>query len=141
MGWRRSILSVAVIAAACGGDTGNTISPTSVTSQTSTEFFAITVPVQSSRFYAFSLLEAGTVEITLVRVSPDDGKSTLTTRMGLGNGTPNGTDCDLTNTVVTPPGLTAQLKIPLGVGTHCAKVFDVGELRTPVNVMVRIVHP
>jgi hypothetical protein len=61
--------------------------------------------------------------------------------MGLGVGTPLETDCSVTNSVATAPGLVAQLVNSLAAGTYCAKIYDLGGLTVPVDFTVRIVHP
>jgi hypothetical protein len=129
---------MAVLAAACGQD--STVSPSSSV-VAAPQFFTGTIPVGGSRFYSVTLTRAGTVELTLISVSLDARVSTLGTAMGLGSGVPNGPDCELTRSVNTVPGLTAQLKTAMGAGTFCVKVFDIGSLTTPVNVAVRIIRP
>ena len=52
----------------------------------------------------------------------------VNTVMGLGVGTPLGTDCTITNSVTTAPGLNAQLVNSLTPATYCAKIYDLGEL-------------
>lgn len=131
-------VGIAAIAAACSKDSASITSPSSTTGDRLTEVFTGTVPVQGSRFYSFTVSNAGIVELTLVSLSLDGRGSTLTTAMGLGSGTPNGTDCDLTNSVNTAPGLTIQLRTAMAAGTHCVKVFDIGNLTTPVNFAVRM---
>ena len=61
--------------------------------------------------------------------------------LGLGLGTPVGTDCNLTQQTTTGPGLVPQLTASsVAVGTYCVKVFDVGNVTVPVNFAVRIDH-
>jgi len=131
-------LGAAAIAAACGQDSLGITSPSSTASDRLTGIFSGTVPVQGSRFYSFTLSNAGTVELTLASLSLGAQGSTLAMAMGLGSGTPNGTDCDLTNSVNTVPGLTIQLRTAMAAGTHCVKVFDIGNLTTAANFAVRI---
>ena len=133
----RVVLAVATIAAACG-DSAPT-SPSPVTGEAA-QLFSGTLPVGGSSFYSFTVSQAGTVEFTLASVSLDNRGSTLTTAVGLATGTPNGTQCDTTNSVTTQPGLKVQLRTALGPGTYCARVFDVGNLTASVNFTVRIVH-
>jgi hypothetical protein len=133
----RLLLGVAAISAACGDST--TTSPTPVTGDM-TQLFSGTLPVRGSNFYSFTLSQAGTVELTLASVTLDGRGSTLTTAIGLGSGTPNGTDCDITNSVTTSPSLKAQLRTAMGPGIYCVRVADVGNLTTSVNFTVRIVN-
>ena len=136
------LLGAASMAAACSGNstTTTTTAPSTIAS-TSARVFVATLAIHGASFYSVSLTRPGTVELTLVSVTLVDGGATETTTMGMGIGTPNGSGCDLTDEINTAPGLTAQLKRALAVGTYCAKVFDIGTLKTPVNVGVRIVIP
>ncbi len=95
---------------------------------------------EGARFYSFTVGEAGPVQITLVSLVPSTSGDTLNTAMGLGVGLPNGTDCETTKWVTTPPGLASQLTVPMAAGTYCTRVFDVGNLATTVRFVVRIVH-
>ena len=133
-----ALLGAAAIAAACSDSAG--ISPSTV-SGTTTLLFTGSVPVRGSRSYTFGLSRPGTAELTLAGVSLDSRGSALTTPMGLGLGTPSGDDCDMTTSVTTPPGLTAQLRTATGPGTFCVRVFDAGSLTTPVNATVRVIQP
>ena len=134
------LLGAASVAAACSGNSTTTTAPSTPASP-SARVFVATLVTHGASFYSFTLTTPGTVELTLVSVALVDGGATQTTTMGIGTGTPNGSACDLTNEINTAPGLTAQLKTALGVGTYCVKVFDIGTLKAPVNVGVRIVTP
>jgi hypothetical protein len=125
-------------AAACESDTGT--SPT-VTGGELLQVFTGTVPVRGSTFQSFTLPRAGTVELLLASVMPEGGRSALTTAMGLGSGTPNGNECDITSSVTTSPGLTAQLRTAMGPGVYCVRVFDVGNLTAPVSATTRVYLP
>jgi len=124
--------------AACGGD--NTTTPSTPAGAT-TEVFSGTLAPQASAFYSFTVTAAGQVSITLaslVAVQPGPAQNTV---MGLGVGQPSGTDCAVTNSVTTGPGLTAQLVNSLPAATYCARISDVGALTGSVDFAVRIVHP
>jgi hypothetical protein len=124
-------------AAAC--DDSSITSPTSPAVETS-QLFSGTLPVGGSAFSSYTLAQPGTLELTLASVSLDSRGSTLTTPLGFGNGTPNGTGCDITSSVTSPPGLQVQMRRAIGAGTYCVRVFDVGNLTAPVNFAVRMVH-
>ena len=85
--------------------------------------------------------QLGNVSITLASLVPKAPGPALSKVMGLGVGTPNGTECAVTNSVTTAPGLTAQLVNSLTAATYCTKIYDLGELTGPVDFAVRIVHP
>ncbi len=132
------LLLLGALSAACGGDSGTT--PSTPTGPT-TEVFTGTLAPQGASFYSFTLTTAGQVSITLASLVPTAPGPAINTVMGLGVGTPDGTDCAITNSVTTPPGLSAQLVNSLTVATYCARIYDLGGLTTTVNFAVRIVHP
>jgi hypothetical protein len=131
------VLLVAALAVGCGGDTENVTAPSS-TSPTSTQVFAGMLPVRGSSFYSFQVLQPDIVSLTLASVAFDTASAATT--LGLGIGTPNGTDCELTRSISTAPGLASHLVTPMTTGTFCVKVFDVGILTVPANFAVRIVQ-
>jgi hypothetical protein len=132
------VLLLALLTVACGGNT-----PTTPTTPNlpSTEIFSGTLPVQGSSFYSFTVAATGNVSITLASLVPVAPGPAVNTVMGLGVGTPSGTECSVTNSVTTAPGLTAQLVNSLTAATYCAKIYDLGALAAPVDFTVRIVHP
>jgi hypothetical protein len=132
------VLVLGLFTGACGSNTPTT--PTTP-AQPSTEMFSGTLPVQGSSFYSFTVAATGNVSITLASLVPTAPGPAVNTVMGLGVGTPNGTDCSVTNSVTTAPGLTAQLVNSLAPATYCAKIYDLGQLTVPVDFTVRIVHP
>jgi hypothetical protein len=132
------VLTFALLAVACGSDTPTTpVTPT----VPNTEIFSGTLAVQGSSFYSFTVAATGNASITLASLVPTAPGPALNTVMGLGVGSPNGTDCDVTNSVTTAPGLTAQLVNSLTPATYCAKIYDLGLLTAPVDFTIRIVHP
>jgi hypothetical protein len=131
-------LVLGLLTTACGS--GNPSTPTTPALPT-TEAFSGTLQVQGSAFYSFTLAATGQVSITLASLVPVAPGPAANTVMGLGVGTPLETDCSVTNSVATAPGLTAQLVNSLAAGTYCAKIYDLGGLTAPVDFTVRIVHP
>lgn len=133
------IVVFSALCAACGKDATTTAA--SGTSDTSTrELFQGTLSSLDSRFYSFNLTSPSPVQITLVSLITGAPAPTVSVPMRLGVGVPNGADCEVIEAVITAPGLTSQLSIALGKGTYCAKLSDVGNLRTPAAFTVRIVH-
>ena len=128
-----------VLTVACGG--GNNPSTPTTPVLPSSEVFTGTLAVKGSSFYSFTLAASGNVSITLASLVPKAPGPAVSAVMGLGVGTPDGTDCAVTNSVTTPPGLTAQLVNSLTAATYCAKIYDLGGLTGPVDFAVRIVHP
>jgi hypothetical protein len=138
------LASLAVAAARCGSDTDSPTSPSpttppTVASPTVSEDFTGTVPVGGSAFYAFSVEQNGTVNVTLTSVSGTGVPGTAW--LGLGIGIPSGEDCPATSAVNTPPGSTAQLTGTYAPGIYCARVADIGNLFAPARFEVVIAHP
>src|SRR5262245_28542000 len=75
----------------------STTTTTSAASPIYSEEFAGTVDASGATFYSFSVTQYGTVNVTLTSVSGQYVPSSL--QMGLGLGTPGGTDCSTTNTI------------------------------------------
>jgi hypothetical protein len=131
------ILLLGLLTSACGS--GNTAAPTPPSGPTTDVFFG-TLAVQGSSFYSFTVTASGPVSITLASLVPTEPGPAIHAVMGLGVGTPVGTDCGLTNSVNAAPSLTAQLINSLSPGTYCTQISDLGALTAPVNFSVRIVH-
>jgi len=128
-----------VLTVACGG--GNNPSTPTTPLLPSSETFTGTLGAKGSSFYSFTVAVSGNVSITLASLVPKAPGPAVSVVMGLGVGTPDGTDCAITNSVTTAPGLTAQLVNSLTPATYCTKIYDLGELTGPVDFAVRIVHP
>ena len=104
-------------------------------------FFTGTLAPQGSSFYSLTLTQAGTVSLTLASLTFGPRNPAPATIVGLGFGTPVGTDCSLTTSLNTGAGLVAQINSASGTGTFCVDIFDVGHLDRPVDFVIRIVHP
>jgi hypothetical protein len=133
----RLLLCAALFAAAC-----NSAAPTGPSTVTlTTETFAGSLAVGSSRFYSFTIASGGTVSLTLASVSsPADGTA-LADPLEIGIGTPAGTGCAVTAARQTAAALTAQLQTAAASGIHCVRVSDPGGLPAPVNFALRFTHP
>jgi hypothetical protein len=135
--------ALAAATAACGKNATTTAAPTApsatAVAPTTTDEFDDTVPVGGSTFYAFSIAQYGTVNLTLSSVQGSGVPATV--MLGVGIGTPAGTDCTTTNTVNTAAGATAQLTGAYGPGVFCAKVSDIGNLFAPATFTLSIAHP
>jgi hypothetical protein len=134
------VMAFALGMAACGGDNTAT-TPTNTT--TPPELFEGQLTGRgASQFFSFAVSTAGNVNLTLASVTTAATPGTsLNLPLGIGLGTPVGTDCNLTQQATTAPGLVPQLTASnVAVGTYCVKVFDVGNVTVPVNFAVRIDH-
>ncbi len=130
---------------ACNKDTAaspttttTTTTTTTNTSPTISEPFAGTVPVAGAAFYSFNIAENGTVNVTLNSVGGVGVPSTV--QLGMGIGTPAGTDCATTTVVTTAAGTAPQLTGTFGPGLFCARVYDVGNLFGPATFKTTIAH-
>jgi hypothetical protein len=130
---------IALLTVACGSD-NNPSTPTTP-NLPSSEVFTGTLAAKGSSFYSFTVATSGNVSITLASLVPKAPGPAVNTVMGLGVGTPDGTECAVTNSVTTAPALTAQLVNSLTPATYCTKIYDLGELTGPVDFAVRIIHP
>jgi hypothetical protein len=142
-----AVLALALIAAACGDDSPT--SPSSAGFQV-TELFSGTLPPRESRFQVFSVTDPSYVTATLASVTV--GVPAVSTRLGVGFGTPiqtgtdteetedDGIECVPAESTVTGSGLVAQLSAYKAAGTYCVRVYDAGELTTTVGFNVRLVH-
>jgi len=139
------IVPIALLASACDktetptSSTDTTTTTSTVASPTITEEFVATVPVGGKRFYSFTVVENGTVNVTLTRVGGVGVPSTVW--MGLGIGTPSGEDCPTTSTVNGPSGSTPQVTGTFAPGIYCAAVVDIGNLAAPATIAATIAHP
>jgi hypothetical protein len=131
----------AVFAASCGNNS-TTTSPTTTSDIRNNETFGATLNVGQSQFYSFTTVSPGTTDVTLVSIRPTGNvATTLSPVVGLGLGTPQATDCALSNATNTAPGLKAQLSVATNISTYCVKIADVGNLTGAVDYTIRVVHP
>jgi len=134
------VLLGAVAAAGCGNDT--TTSPTTTEVSRGSEVFGGTLGIGDSQFWSFTAVSPGTTDVTLVSLRPAGNlTTTFNTVVGLGLGTPQATDCALSNATNTAPGLKTQLTVATNSSTYCIKIADVGNLTTTVDYTIRVVHP
>ena len=137
------VLVAASVSTACGDESPTTpTTPTDPTLLRSSETFSARLGVGESQFYSFSVSGAGTTDVTLVSVrTAGVPTATLTTVVGLGLGTPAGTDCALSSATNTAAALTKQLSETTNAGVHCVKISDVGNLPGAVDYTLRIFYP
>src|SRR5689334_3504265 len=106
--FRIAVMGCVLACAACGGSsttapstttTTTTTADLSVASPTATETFNGTLAVGGARFYSFPVAQNGTINVTLLSISGANVPASA--QVGLGIGTPAGTDCSTTSTVTT----------------------------------------
>lgn len=108
-------------------------------SPTTTELFAGRVDVSGATFYSFSVVENGTVNVTLAEVGGAGVPGTVW--LGLGIGTPSAEDCSTTTTINTAPGSAVHLTGTYAPGVYCVRVWDIGNLAAVAAFNVTIAHP
>lgn len=138
-------MAATLAVSACGDDTAtsptdtSTTTTTTVASPTTTELFAGRVPVGGATFYSFSVIENGTVNVTLADVGGFNVPSTVW--LGLGIGTPAGEDCTAATTINTAAGSAVHLTGTYAPGVYCVRVWDIGNLVAVAAFNVTIAHP
>jgi hypothetical protein len=139
---RPIVLAFALAAAACGGDDSSTTAPTTTSGPTSELFEGKLQNRGDSTFFSFSVTTAGDVNVTLASVTTATTPgSSINLPLGIGLGSPIGTDCTVTSQTTAAPALTPQLTgSNFSPATYCVRVFDVGNLTVPINFAVRITH-
>lgn len=138
-----ALLPLLLLAPACDKTetptSSSSTTTTTVASPTMTEEFVGAVPVGGSTFYSFTVVENGTVNVTLTSVGGVGVPATVW--LGLGIGTPSGEDCSTSSTTNTPAGSSPQVTGTYAPGIYCAKVLDIGNLFAPATFAVTIAHP
>jgi hypothetical protein len=134
-------LALTCLGVACSSTPAAPAAPSTTSTPAAPPFFTGTLPPMGSSFYSFSLTQAGTVSLTLASLTFGPQHPVPATVVGLGFGTPVGTDCGLTTSLKTAAGLVAQINTAASIGTFCVDIFDVGNLNSPVDFAIRIVHP
>jgi hypothetical protein len=140
-------LSIGLLTNGGCGDADSPTSPSDTSTTTVTaaeptiaEPFTGTIGANGSAFYSFEVTTYGTVNVTLHNVGGVTGVPE-TVWVGLGIGVPDGTDCGTTTSLNTQAGGGPQLSSVLEAGTHCVRIYDVGNLAAPTPFSVLIVHP
>ena len=127
-------MAVMLSAAACSKST--VTSPTTTTAPVNvTDTFTGTLTRNGATNFQFSVSSAGVVYATLSSVAD------ASTQVGLSLGTWNGISC----AIVLANDLAAQgttvTGSVTGIGTLCARVYDVGKVVDPLDYQVTVVHP
>jgi len=133
------VLALAV--SACGGSSNNTSTAPSVISTPQPQLFEGKLDVGGSAFFSFTVSATGDADVMLASVTTSTTPGTSSNVvLGLGLGTPLGTDCSVTTSMPAFAALQSPLVSNLTAGIYCVRVYDIGNLRGPVNFAVRIVH-
>jgi hypothetical protein len=136
-----AVAALALMASACGGNSTTSASAATVITGPSTVLFEGKLAVGGSTFYSFTVSTAGDADVMLASVttttSPGSESNVV---LGLALGTPLGTDCTITTSLAASAALQSPLVSNLTPGVYCARVYDIGNLKVPVNFAIRIVH-
>jgi len=125
---QRCVLMLLVASIAACGDDGVTAPSTETT-----ETFSSALAVGGWASHSLSVLEPGTVTVTLDSISP-------AVVVGLGFGVFDGSvsSCTLMASIETAGGSTDQLVNAVESGTYCVKISDIGNLRQSASFSISI---
>jgi hypothetical protein len=133
-----AVLLSALLTAGCSS---SPTTPTSTTTPTpTTELFAGSLALKDSSFYSFTVVQKSNVFLTLASLTVAVPGPAVSIPLNLGLGVPAGIGCALTQSLTVPPTLTPQIAVTLDPGIFCVNIQDVGNLTSPVNFAIRIVH-
>ena len=129
-----ALLALGLAAPACSK---STTSPTTTTTTTTsyTDTFTGTLNRNGATNFQFSVAAAGAVFATLTSVAD------TTTADGLSLGMWNGTSCNVVLGNDAEMKATTVTGSVTGVGTLCARVYDVGKVTNPLDYQISVVHP
>ncbi|MGE3178360.1 MAG: hypothetical protein AB7O32_12910 [Vicinamibacterales bacterium] len=133
-----ALIVSACAAAACGNDTPTTpTTPTTTTRESpATENFVSNLSVQGSAWRFINAIQAGTVTATMTATDQPS------TAVGLGIGLRSSlSGCLVTREIVAAAGASPQISATVDAGDYCIKVFDVGQVATPMAFTVSITYP
>jgi hypothetical protein len=146
MSIRRRLAALApLLFIACGSDTPT--SPSTTTAATApvapasiAEVYNSTLPVGGAKFYSFSVVAYGTVNVTLGSLTGPGVAEDATITLGLGR--PAGTICSATTTASVSTATPApQVTGTYAAGVYCVGVADtVGALPATASFSVAIEH-
>lgn len=130
------LVVLAVSAGACSNPAINTTTPTTPTTTTTvTDTFSGTLTRNGASSFAFSVSGRGVVYATLTSLADPSAV------IGLSLGTWGGSSCTIVlsnDQAVQGASITGAAS---GVGTLCARVYDVGRSTTPLDYQITVVHP
>lgn len=126
---------------ACGGSDLTSSSAPTILGGPSTVLFEGQLAVGGSAFYSFTVSTTGDANVMLASVTTSTAPgSESNVVLGLALGTPLGEDCSITSAVLASAALQSPLVNNLAPGIYCTRVYDIGNLRSPVKFAIRIVH-
>ena len=137
----RVVLGLALALASLSACSNDTTTPTDTTPLLTTEVYLGTLNRGESGFYSFTVANSGTAAISLASLTDAATGRVLDTTLELGSGVPAGEGCNTSSTMNVSPALSAQISNAVNPGIYCARIADIGNLRSAASFAVRIVHP
>jgi hypothetical protein len=135
-----SILAIALVTGACAEPpateslTRPDVPPARLVS------FTGTLQPSGINSHAFSVTQAGTVEVTLLGVGSPEVSQPITVGLGIGTVSGGGA-CLLSQSVSTQGGTRAQIIGTGQEGALCVSIFDVGNLTKPITYTITVAAP
>jgi hypothetical protein len=132
------VCALALAGAACSNSDSSTADTAPSAPTAGTVTFSGTMAPGGTAIRQFDASASGTVSVTLTTTDP------ASTLVGLGIGIPGANigACDMTKTIQTRAGSTAQLTAAVDAGSFCAGAFDVGTVGSAGVVLTfTVAHP
>jgi hypothetical protein len=130
-----ALLAALLAAPACDDATSTATSPTT---SPVTETFTGQFAPGGGASRSFTAASAGTTTIALTQIGPP---ADLTVGLGIGIPRANNAGCYLTQSMDTTAAASPQITVAVEGATYCVRVFDRGQLTSPVAFSITIVRP
>lgn len=130
-----ALLAVAVGAFGCSNNQNPTAPTPRPRTSPVTETFQGTLPLGGAVWRLISAVEAGPLTATLTASDQPAAE------IGLAVGLRSGTNCLATRDVVAPAGSAPQLSLVVDGGDYCVRIWDPGQLPSPLAFTVTIIYP
>jgi hypothetical protein len=131
--WAVLVLALSAVTAGCTSSDQPSTTP-STTPSTVTDTFSGTLNQNGGASYPFTVTAAGNATATLLTVGDPQPK------IGVSMGTWNGTSCQIVIANDAAVVGTPVIGTASGAGSLCVRVYDVGNVVTPVTYQVQVVH-
>lgn len=128
------VAAIALATAACSSDTPTTL--TTPTPVTVTDTFSGALGRNGGTSYTFLTASSGSIVASLVTLAPD---SALVVGMSLG--TWNGSSCQIVLANDKATQASTVLATASGSGSLCVRIYDVGNIVSPVTYEIQVNHP
>jgi hypothetical protein len=108
--------------------------PTNIPTPESIDVFSSTVGPQGSAVHQVPILYNGMTSLTLVSAG-------ASATIGMGFGAWDGQVCRLNSTVVAQANANPLIAATVDPGNYCIRVYDVGQLTSPILFTIDTIHP